>query len=147
MSIPRRILIVYWGPPVVWMLLIFLGSSFPGIEADMMARKTSGVEEPVQIQRIKDGVHIFEYGVLTLLLARALAHNTRTLSPKHTFLSFIIATFYGVSDEIHQFFVPLRSPGLDDIVRNTLGAALAAGLAWYFYRCRWSQEMKGNERK
>ena len=119
-----------WGPPLLWMSLIFLGSSLTGGHADDLTRQASGVNEPIQIQRIKDVFHITEYGILTLLLIRAFTGRSYRPSLKQTWLAFIIASLYGVSDELHQYYVPSRYPGLDDIIRNILGAALAAGLMY-----------------
>jgi VanZ family protein len=42
----------------------------------------------------------------------------------------VIATLYGVSDEIHQAFVPLRTPDVRDVIADATGAALALGAAW-----------------
>lgn len=41
-------------------------------------------------------------------------------------------SFYGVSDEIHQYFTPNRSVDIYDWVADTLGA-LAGGLIWHFF--------------
>ena len=36
---------------------------------------------------------------------------------------------YGVSDELHQAFVPRRSPDVMDVLADLAGGALGAGLA------------------
>lgn len=138
-----RLWLVSWGAPVIWMALIFVGSSIPGRDADMMTRQASGIEEPIRIQRIKDAVHIIEYGMLAILLARAFTRRTRRLSTRHACMSFAIAVLYGISDEVHQFFVPLRAPGMDDVLRNTTGA----GLAMVFVVCldRWKRKREMGE--
>tara|TARA_B100000315_G_scaffold77369_1_gene70784 strand:- start:115 stop:477 length:363 start_codon:yes stop_codon:yes gene_type:complete len=105
------------------MLLIFIGSSIPGGEADEVTRQASGVKDPVQIQRIKDVVHIMEFGMLMLLLARTLRLQGYS---KPLQAGFIITVLYGISDEAHQFFVPGRYPDMEDIIRNAAGAALGA---------------------
>lgn len=125
MPTPLKTWLLYWGPPLLWMGLIFYGSSIPGGEADTMTRQASGVEEPVQVQRIKDAVHIVEYGLLTLLLVRSFRKGMRGVSTGQVLKSFAIATMYGVSDEVHQVFVPLRSAGIEDVVWNVIGAGLA----------------------
>ncbi len=81
-----------WGPPLLWMSLIFLGSSLTGGHADDLTRQASGVNEPIQIQRIKDVLHITEYGILTLLLIRAFTGRSYRPSLKQTWLAFIIAS-------------------------------------------------------
>lgn len=63
-----------------------------------------------------------EYGVLAALLLRA----TRKAP-----LSLLIAGLYGVSDEVHQYFVPGRSASAYDALADVLGAGVVCGL-WYF---------------
>jgi VanZ family protein len=43
----------------------------------------------------------------------------------------VIASLYGASDELHQSFIPGRSPEIGDWVADTLGALIAVLLvAW-----------------
>ena len=37
-------------------------------------------------------------------------------------LSVVSASLYGISDEIHQYFVPFRDGDILDAIANTLGA-------------------------
>ena len=46
----------------------------------------------------------------------------------------VVATLYGISDEIHQYFVPPRQVEVRDILADALGASLAAG-ALYAWSC------------
>jgi VanZ family protein len=107
------------------MALIFIGSSLSGLSADGVARQVSRAEEPWRLQRIKDVAHVTEYAILTLLLIRAFTERSWRPSSRQMVWCFSIATLYGVGDEIHQYFVPYRFPGLDDVIRDTAGAALA----------------------
>ena len=66
-----------------------------------------------------------------LLLVRALAGGWR----RRVTFGIVMATIaigaaYGVSDEFHQSFVPLRSVEAMDVVADTIGAAIA-GFALY----------------
>jgi VanZ family protein len=106
------------------MALIFWGSALTGGDTDELARRASGVEEPVEIQRIKDVAHVTEYGLLAVLLVRAFTGRSYTPSRSQMLWSFAIAALYGVTDELHQYFIPQRYPGMDDIIRNTVGAGL-----------------------
>ncbi|MBK7863377.1 MAG: VanZ family protein [Archangiaceae bacterium] len=66
--------------------------------------------------------HAIEYGVLAALLLRA------TQRPALSLLS----TFaYGVSDEVHQYFVPGRTASPFDALADLTGAGLVCAL-WYF---------------
>ena len=55
---------------------------------------------------------------------------------KSTFLACIAATAYGITDELHQGFVPGRDPSMKDIAMDTIGAILGSGLAAVWAR-RW----------
>lgn len=50
----------------------------------------------------------------------------------------LVAVLFGISDEIHQSFVPGRTPDLWDLVADAVGALLGAYLApllvWYPWR-------------
>ena len=47
---------------------------------------------------------------------------------KYVLLVICITVLYGLSDEIHQYFVPNRSSSVYDLLADTLGAFLAVGL-------------------
>jgi VanZ family protein len=63
------------------------------------------------------------YAVLGILFYRA--YQTLWIK-KHwrmlVSLSILSASLYGLSDEIHQYFVPFRDADLLDVVANILGA-------------------------
>ena len=44
-------------------------------------------------------------------------------------IAFALTVLYGVSDEVHQSFVPGRGPSLIDIAFDAVGAMLGVGLA------------------
>jgi len=63
--------------------------------------------------------HAVEYAILSLLLFRAL-YTTKVKNA--AVYAAIIAILYGVSDEIHQYFVPGRVCDLIDVLFNSIGA-------------------------
>ena len=65
--------------------------------------------------------HAVEYFILALLLLRALKHS---LVKRPFLMSIIIASLYGITDEIHQLFVPGRFFAVSDMLANTFGASL-----------------------
>ncbi|MGE8080400.1 VanZ family protein [Peribacillus loiseleuriae] len=76
---------------------------------------------------IKEALHLVEFAILYLLFAAALcAHNKLTSS--WSTLAAIIACFYGICDEIHQSFIPVRSASLIDVAKDVIGV-----LAAYFH--------------
>ncbi len=108
----------YWTPVVLYMAVIFVGSSIsklpdiPGGFSDKTA-------------------HACEYAVLGLLLLRAFA-GRRWLSPPFglVVLAVSLAALFGVSDEFHQLFVPGRDFDVHDMVADALGASIGAGTPW-----------------
>ena len=62
--------------------------------------------------------HFLEYAVLSLLLYRALINSK---FKNKCLLVIIIGILYGISDEVHQFFIPGRTFDLLDIMMNSFG--------------------------
>lgn len=75
--------------------------------------------------------HVFFYGILSALSLRALAKGEwRGVRPATVAGAILISSLYGVSDEIHQRFVPGRSYEVLDMIADAVGSAAAAGLLW-----------------
>jgi VanZ family protein len=74
-------------------------------------------------------VHLVLFGGLAGLVAMGLIRsNGSTLSRRALFFGpMLFATLYGLSDEIHQWFVPKRSCDLGDLFADALGATIIAG--------------------
>jgi VanZ family protein len=66
--------------------------------------------------------HMTVYGVLALLLKRALGFHSVA---RPWLWALIGAVLYGLSDEFHQSFVPGRAAEFFDIAVDTVGACLA----------------------
>ncbi|MDQ3397410.1 MAG: VanZ family protein [Deinococcota bacterium] len=49
-------------------------------------------------------------------------------------LTVLLASFYGLTDELHQSMVPGRHADVWDWLADTVGAALAVGLLWALFR-------------
>ena len=72
-------------------------------------------------------LHGILYAGLAALLVRALAGGWfRTVTFSIALTAVAIATLYGISDEVHQHFVPLRTMDPADAVADAVGASLAA---------------------
>jgi VanZ like family len=103
--------LTFWGPVLAQMALIFVASSIPYVDA-----LPGGFSDKT--------VHFWVYGVLGLLVFRALAGGSmRGLTWPHAGAAILFAMLYGVSDEFHQAFVPGRTPDVRDVAADTLGAA------------------------
>jgi VanZ family protein len=115
-----------WGPVVFWASLIFALSSFSKLPSP-----PSGITDKHE--------HFVAYGVLAALLVRALSNGSWSgVTTRVALAAAVIAALYGVSDEVHQYFVPGRETSIVDLIADVLGAALAAsGLrAWAIIRPR-----------
>lgn len=124
--------ITYYFPPVLWAAFIFIASSNsnplgPLPEEAIPAMKAIRILG-FRLDNIIWAVsHIFLYAVLTFLIARALGFR-RFLSWETLSLAFAITFIYGISDEIHQVFVPNRGFQWVDILMDGVGALIGLGV-------------------
>jgi VanZ family protein len=107
----------YWGPVCLFAGLIFYLSS----QSELPETLPSFVEE------LGDKVHhMMTYGLFGLLWYRAFRFCGGTwAAPRAALLAILASVLYGVTDEIHQSFVPLREPDVWDVVADAVGAAAA----------------------
>src|SRR5688572_2971072 len=76
-------------------------------------------------------IHAAVYAGLAVLLVRALAGGWRQpVGVPTALLAAAVAVVYGITDEVHQYFVPLRTMDAADIVADAAGAAAAAGVLY-----------------
>ncbi len=80
-------------------------------------------------------LHLLEYAALGALLVPAF--RLTGLRPSRAFLAaLVVASLYGATDEIHQWFVPGRTADVRDWVADTLGGAIGAATATAFLALR-----------
>lgn len=116
-----RILILYYGPPILFMALIFGGSS----QAELPDWWPIGLDIP----HLDKAIHGAEYMVLALLWIRALTQGRlRNATARVLAAAVAISFVYGITDEIHQSFVEGRTADPLDAAADLLGAGLAAGV-------------------
>ena len=91
-------------------------------------------------------LHFFAYALLGVLFFRAFA-ATRVNDPPGRVVvwSILAAALYGLSDEVHQAFVPSRSAQWLDAAADALGAAAGVGLWSYWFAKPLSPPMKPSE--
>ena len=113
----------YWIISLLYMGLIFLFSSSP---------------PPMELPSFSFAdklAHFLEYGLLASLIYLGLEKSEAIFHP--IFIPFLIAFLYGVSDEIHQYFVPGRDADVFDAVADAVGGlAFPLGIHAMKYR-RW----------
>ncbi len=114
--------LLLWAPVVLYMMFIFWLSSISR-PPDL----PSGVSDKA--------AHGLLYCGLGALLVRARAGGwRRPVTLGIAAGAIVVATLYGISDEIHQSFVPLRQVEVRDVLADALGASVAAG-ALYIWSC------------
>jgi VanZ family protein len=121
----------YWLPLVVYCLLIYIQSDYPSPES-------------LPAFEFSDKLyHFAAYAVMGVLFYRAY----QTLPLKNNILllmllSMISTSLYGLSDEIHQSFVPYRDGSLLDVIADVLGAVCGV----YFYNLWTTARNNGRQR-
>jgi VanZ family protein len=113
-SAPTLKTVSLWGPVILVMAIIFFASSLsdPGAPPGGLSDKSA---------------HFLAYGALGASLLRALAGGRPPETTlRRILIAFALATLYGASDELHQRFVPNRSPELLDLVADAIGAMAGA---------------------
>jgi len=105
----------YWSPVIIYCALIFYMSSRPAPES---------IPKIAHLDKL---LHAGAYALLSALFFRA--YRTTRLGDKHPYvilLSILSAGLYGISDEVHQYFVPSRSADIHDVLANLAGSVIGA---------------------
>ena len=130
MSAKVKPFIFYWLPLILYCLIIYIQSANPS---------------PDQIPSIPfvDKVfHFAAYGIMGILFYRA--YQTLRIKDNLQMLmlfSVVSASLYGISDEIHQSFVPFREAAVGDVIADIIGAFSGV----YLYRAFVvSRHLSGN---
>ena len=115
--------VTYWLPVVAYAVLIFVLSAQSHPERLF----------PSFLERLGDKLsHVIEYGVFAVLWYRAFRHAWYGATALTAlFLAIAAATAYGISDEIHQAFVPSRTSDSWDAAADLGGACLGSSM-WFF---------------
>jgi VanZ family protein len=119
----------YWLPLIAYCAFIYFQSSYPP------------PEELPSFNSSDKMLHFAAYAVMGVLFYRA--YHTLPIKKEVQWivlLSMISASLYGVSDEIHQAFVPERDGSFMDVIADVLGAVCGV----YLYH-RWM--MAGDKRR
>lgn len=138
MSKGRRLarLVGSWAPAALLMATIWVLSSLSltGISiADLPLRDK--------------GAHFLAYGALGFWVAHAVRatwlgkKSGRRKALKTLVLAWAITFGWGLLDELHQAYVPGRSPELLDLVADAIGASFGAKVRYLLAFSRWGQKM------
>ena len=122
----------YWFPIFVYCTLIYIQSSYPS------------PEEVPQLPYIDKVLHFAAYALLSALFLRALKmlpikDNIRLI----TILGITLSSLYGISDEIHQHYVPYRDADIMDALADIIGSIFGV----YIYQSIWTKRFLRPRRK
>ena len=116
----------YWVPAVLYAGAIFFLSSQSHPEEQLPSFLLENVSDKV--------LHAVEYGILAVLCFRTFRWAAGpAVALQAVVLAIVTASVYGVTDEVHQLFVPFRESSWQDWLADTIGAAIGA-LSWRFIR-------------
>jgi len=117
-----------WGPVVLYCGLIFALSSVSAVPA-----LPGGVSDKA--------AHALLYSGLGFLVARGVSGGVAaTPSLRHAAVVIGFAAAYGLSDEIHQLFVPHREFDITDMAADVAGGGLGAAVLWLWSTIRRSSD-------
>ena len=86
--------------------------------------------------------HVILYAGLAACLSIGLRNSNLTVRPwVQCFIPLIFAILYGLSDEVHQLFVPRRSFDWWDLCANAVGASIAQ---WVLCTKYWKLQIVGS---
>lgn len=120
---------------ILWMILIFIMSSFNSIESgnqsNFIVNIISNILNIKNVDTlsfiIRKSAHFTEYFVLGLLV-----YNLINNCHYKSYIGILICIIYALSDEIHQIFVPGRAFKIMDILIDSTGSITGLYLLKYF---------------
>src|SRR4030095_11648037 len=100
------------GPVLIYMAVIFFVSS---------------LHQPPLPPGVSDKpAHAFGYLGFGVVIARALAGGfPPRITLRQTLIGLALASLYGITDEVHQHFVPGRSADIADWYSDSIGSAIS----------------------
>jgi len=125
-SSPTRLLVTAWLPVLAWMGLIYFLSAQPDLPHP---------EGSVLDLVLSSAAHVAMFAILGFLAMRAFGKSRRGW-----LAALFLAVVYAILDEVHQAFVPGRTPDPWDVVCDVAGALLAVW-AWSRLPIRWKRRL------
>lgn len=147
-----RVFAKYWLPVLAWMGLIYF-ASHDSRSLYRSARVIQPLMQPGARHSTLQSIVIFArkcahsavFAVLAVLLwcaLRAISKQPKGWSWRLAGYAMLGVIAYGITDEIHQMYVPTRRAGFMDVVYDALGGAIGLLALWAFGRWRkwWRPE-------
>jgi VanZ family protein len=118
-----------WGPVLLYCAIIFGLSSISSVPAlpGHISDKTA---------------HALLYSGLGFLVGRALSGGIgRPVTMRVLLIVLAFSALYGLSDEVHQLFVPLREFDLKDMAADVAGGGIGSAALWALSTFRRSSDV------
>lgn len=109
-----------WFPALVWMAFIFFLSHQPG---SRVSTALPFFQKLFPAMNSFNNGHFVLYFILALTIYWGLGPQRQNLRGK--LLTVAACLLYGISDEVHQYFIEGRASEVSDVRNDTIGAALA----------------------
>lgn len=108
----RWLRLTSWSLSLLYMVAIFALSALPDLSL------------PYTFEGGDFFLHMVEYSILGFLLSWALVNSG--VVRKLVLYGFLVGLLYGMTDELHQYFVPGRTASLLDLTADGLGSLLGS---------------------
>ena len=134
-------LVLAWTLLILWMLFIFIMSSFNGVMSSNQSGSIAtliynifNISDTEKVSFIvRKCAHVSEFFILGILVINLISKY----NVKYSYLnSFIVCVLYASSDEFHQLFVPGRSGQVTDIFIDTIGTIFSLLVMYLFNKFR-----------
>jgi len=119
--------LIYWLPVILWAGVIFYLSGISGLASNM------SIFWDVFWRKL---FHAGEFGLLNLLLWRALYCGEKINFKKALLWSLVFTVLYAMSDETHQYFAPNRQARWQDVAQDSLGAIFISACLYSWRRLK-----------
>lgn len=135
---------------VFWMAIIFKLSAQHGEQSNLLSSKVTGVIVSLA-QRFRTDVnvvslnyfirkcaHFLAYLVLGIIVLFAM-RRIGLMGKKGVGFTLLLCIGYAITDELHQAFVPGRTPKLLDVLIDSSGAFLGPSIYLLFVENKWKE--------
>jgi len=115
-------LVTVFAPLVLYWIILFVATTLP---AQQLPK--TGVSDKIE--------HFLGYFLLTFLLSNTLffQNKNKTFKKSPILVALLIVAFYGMVDEVHQYFIPGRFCDFYDWTADVTGA-LVAGITYFLVK-------------
>jgi hypothetical protein len=122
-----RSFFIHWTPLLVWIVVIFVGSS---LTADSVTERTRELSPAFISSYVRLALaHVAEFAILAVLAYWAFRTIERLSFRALWSIVLVFTTLYAISDEAHQAFTPGRVPSLEDVLFDAIGGVVGITLS------------------